>query len=225
MKLKNIFLFLIILLILSGCTKNKIPDEFIKVKMIIPEIEYDLRYYGNNNFLGCQVDGYEKDRLILTERAAKALKNVQNELLEFGLAVKVFDGYRPQKAVDHFVLWAEDINDTLMKSEFYPDVKKSELFEKDYIAAKSSHSRGSTVDLTIISLPDKKELDMGSNFDFFGKQSAGKYLNITANQRANRLLLQSIMMKYGFRPYSEEWWHYTLIDEPFPETYFDFDIK
>lgn len=203
------------------------PDGFVDVADIVPEIQLDLRYVGANNFLGTPVDGYQSNRLILTETAALALREVQAELKRFGFGLRVFDGYRPQRAVDHFVRWSSDLSDITWKQEYYPDVEKSELFKQGYIASHSSHSRGSTVDLTIVDLRyglPGTALDMGSRFDYFGPESSPQYRHLSASQRANRMLLQTVMIKYGFSPYPQEWWHFTFKDEPYPEQYFDFPI-
>ncbi|WP_248723547.1 M15 family metallopeptidase [Seonamhaeicola sp. ML3] len=204
---------------------SQLQQGFVYVKEVIPNIEVELRYYSNENFLGRRVDGYEANKLLLTKETAEALKLVQEELNKKGLSLKVFDGYRPQTAVNHFIRWAKDLNDTLNKSIYYPDVKKRNLFKEEYIAARSGHSKGSTVDLTIIDTITCEPLDMGSVFDFFGMQSWVKYDKITQEQRSNRKFLQAIMLKYGFKNYPKEWWHFTLKDEPYPKTYFDFPVK
>jgi D-alanyl-D-alanine dipeptidase len=208
--------------------KDTLPQGFVYVKELIPTIEVELRYITNNNFIGRPIDGYMKPALILSREAAFALKKVQEDLAPFGLGLKVFDAYRPQSAVDHFVRWAKDLNDKSMKSKYYPNVRKSELFSKGYIASRSGHSRGSAVDLTIISLtPGHKgrELDMGTPFDFFGTGSWPHNLSMTPEQRAHRLLLRNAMIRRGFKPYNKEWWHFSLEKEPFPERYFDFPVK
>lgn len=199
-----------------------LPDGFVYIEDQIPGIVIDLRYAGHDNFMGVPVDGYVSSRAVLSEPAALALSKVQQDLIPFGLGLKVFDAYRPQTAVDHFVRWAQDASDTRNKSQYYPQVDKKDLFKLDYIAERSGHSRASTVDLTLISLDDGKELDMGSGFDFFGVESWPDHRGIAAQQRANRLLLQQVMVKNGFLPYPKEWWHFTLAHEPFPETYFNF---
>lgn len=207
---------------------GKLPKGFVYLDESIPDVRLDVRYSGSHNFVGKPVDGYRKQRCILTREAAEALRKVQEELRPFGLGLKVFDGYRPQMAVDHFVRWARDLDDARMKREFYPEVKKEDLFRDGYVAAKSGHSRGSSVDLTIVSLgreiPDR-ELDMGSSFDFFGLRSWPDSPQIAAPSRAHRLLLRSVMEKHGFRPYAREWWHFTLKNEPWPETYFNFPVQ
>jgi D-alanyl-D-alanine dipeptidase len=219
-------LFFVTIVIFSVLLGGELPEGFVYLDEIVPNMVLDLRYLGNHNFLGVPVDGYEAEKCIISKPAAQALKNLSVELGKYGFGIKVFDTYRPQRAVDHFVRWAKVLDDTLTKSEFYPTVDKKDLFKKGYIAEKSSHSRGSTVDLTLIYLKTGKELDMGSNFDYFGRLS---WIltpdNITAEQRAHRTLLQTLMDKHGFNNYSEEWWHFTLRNEPFPDTYFDFLVK
>ncbi|WNH09576.1 M15 family metallopeptidase [Thalassobellus suaedae] len=203
----------------------QLPKGFVYVEDIIPEINVELRYYTSNNFVGKVIDGYHSNKLILTKQTAIALKHVQEELQNNNLCLKIYDGYRPQQAVNHFIRWANDLNDTINKPIFYPDVAKENLFKADYIASRSGHSRGSTVDLTIINGNTGKPIDMGSTYDFFGEVSWVNYDNISDIQKANRKILQKVMLKYGFRNYPKEWWHFTLKGEPFPNTYFDFPIK
>lgn len=188
-------------------------------------IQKELRYIGNHNFIGKPIDGYKNNIVIVSKPTAKALHKIQQELLKKDLSLKIFDAYRPQQAVNHFVRWARVLNDTLMKQEFYPNVPKRELFKRGYIASKSGHTRGSTVDLTIVNTKTGKELDMGSPYDFFGEQSHPFYKNITLTQKKNRLLLRKIMLANGFKPYDNEWWHFTLRNEPFPKTYFNFPVE
>ena len=205
-----------------------LPEGFVYADETIPALRLDLRYAGAHNFVGERIDGYRKPRCILTREAAEALKKVQEELRPCGLGLKVFDAYRPQMAVDHFVRWTRTVEDTRMKAEFYPDVDKKDLFQDGYIAAKSSHSRGSTVDLTIVSLRGEdadRELDMGSGFDYFGLRSWPDSSLVQSPPRAHRVLLRMVMEKYGFRPYPQEWWHFTLKREPWPETYFNFPVQ
>ncbi len=202
-----------------------VPNSFDEVINVIPTVKFEVRYYGSHNFIGRRIDGYQKPKVFLTKKALVQLKKVQEELRDFGLGIKIFDAYRPQQAVNHFVRWAKNEKDTLMKTEFYPNVKKKDLFRLDYIASKSGHSRGSTIDLTLISLETGEELDMGSAYDFFGKISWPFYKNISKEQKAHRMLLQTLMLSNGFKPYVCEWWHFTLKNEPFPDTYFDFEIK
>lgn len=221
--------FLLFSTMLSGKpTDSSLPAGFVDLEIRLPGIQKDLRYLSNRNFLGTRVDGYIVSRLILSFPAAVALEKVSADLAPYGFRLKVFDAYRPQRAVDHFVDWAEDLADTLMKAQYYPNVAKTDLFEKGYIAWHSSHSRGSTIDLTLVSLNaagEWQELDMGTGFDWFGVESWPDNPHMTATQRANRLLLHELMLKHGFKSYSREWWHFTLRDEPFPETYFDFLVQ
>ncbi len=205
-----------------------LPDGFVYIDAQIPDILLDLKYCTAHNFVGERVDGYLQPRGILVREAAVALGQVQAELGTHSLALKIFDAYRPQQAVDHFQRWATDLSDTRMKAEFYPQVDKQMLFQEGYLARQSSHSRGSTADLTIIPLPspsDAAELDMGSRFDFFGPQSWPGYAGLTPQQRANRMLLHGLMKRHGFTPHPLEWWHFTLRDEPFPDTWFNFSVQ
>lgn len=220
-KFLPIFLFLLIAEVVS---QHK-PEDFVYLLDLEPSIKIELRYFSNNNFIGQPIDGYHRSTIIVSKPTAIALQKVQNDLEKKGLGLKIFDAYRPQQAVNHFVRWAKVLNDTLMKQSYYPDVPKSELFKRGYIASKSGHSRGSTVDLTLIDLDTGNELDMGSPYDFFGVQSHPFYKKITDEQRKNRMLLRRVMLKNGFKPYENEWWHFTLRDEPFPNQYFDFPVK
>lgn len=206
-------------------SQAKLAKEFCYVDSVVKNIVLEIKYFSEDNFLGEVVDGYLAPKAILTKKATYALLKVQKELNGFGLGLKIFDAYRPQKAVDHFVRWGRDLSDTKMKSIYYPTVEKRYLFRDGYIAKKSGHSRGSTVDLTIIDLETKEVLDMGSSFDFFGEASWVKYQAITGQQRANRMLLNSIMLKHGFKAYAEEWWHFTLKNEPYKNRYFDFNVE
>ncbi|MCB4809556.1 M15 family metallopeptidase [Tamlana sp. 62-3] len=221
--MKNLLFALMCLL--GFLSFGQLPKGFVYVKDVIPDLDVELRYNTTNNFLGKHVEGYFANRLILTKQAAEALKLVQEELQQQNLCLKVYDGYRPQEAVNHFVKWARVLDDTINKSTFYPKEKKKNLFKNGYIASKSGHSRGSTVDLTIIDANTGTPIDMGSPFDFFGEQSWVTYGKITKKQHDNRILLQRVMQKHGFRSYSKEWWHFTLRGEPFPKTYFNFPIK
>ena len=204
---------------------QQLPEGFVYVEKEIPGIQSAIRYAGKNNFIGRVIPGYEKPVPIISAPAASALKKVQNELTKKGYSLKIFDTYRPQIAVDYFVKWSGLAGDTLMKNSYYPNVQKENLFRFGYIATQSGHSRGSTVDLTIVAADTGEELDMGSPYDFFGDISRHNATEITSAQAKNRKLLRDIMIKYGFRPYAEEWWHYTLRNEPFPNTYFDFPVK
>ncbi|WP_179315729.1 M15 family metallopeptidase [Winogradskyella undariae] len=205
--------------------QQTLPEGFVYVKSIIPDLDVELRYFTTNNFVGDTIDGYEANRLILTKATAEKLKLVQDELQEQNLCLKVYDGYRPQRAVNNFITWARDLNDTIKKSQFYPEAEKRNLFEAGYIASRSGHSRGSTIDLTIIDGQTGVPLDMGSPFDYFGKESWIAHEPLTDLQKQNRQLLQTVMLKHNFRNYSKEWWHFTLRWEPFPKTYFDFEIE
>ena len=198
---------------------------FVPVSKYIPDALLDVRYYSTYNFVGARVDGYEQPIVLLTKEAAAALRHVSDDLREKGLRLVIYDGYRPQQAVDHFVRWAENIADTRMKPIFYPDVDKADLFDKGFIAKRSGHSRGSTVDLTLLDEKTGMLLDMGGPFDFFGELSHPSYTGVSQAQYANRMLLQSAMVKHGFKPLSTEWWHFTLVDEPYPQTFFDFPVR
>lgn len=204
---------------------DQLPKEFTYVESVIPSIKVELRYLSNDNFVGSPIDGYQADKAILTKQATAALKNVQEELKHYNLSIKIFDSYRPQRAVNHFIRWARDLNDTINKQRYYPDVEKRFLFKEEYIATRSGHSRGSTLDITLVDITTCEELDMGSPYDFFGKESWVDNKDLTVQQRANRMLLQTVMRNHGFRHYPKEWWHFTLRGEPFPETYFDFLVK
>jgi D-alanyl-D-alanine dipeptidase len=205
--------------------KKSLPEGFVYVKDIIPDLNVQLRYFSTNNFVGDTVTGYKSNRLILTKPWAEALKQVQEELQEQNLCLLVYDGYRPQRAVNHFLRWAKNLNDTLKKQAFYPKVNKRHLFRDGYIASRSGHSRGSTLDLTIIDGNTNEPLDMGSPYDFFGKESWVDHPILTKTQLANRQLLQKVMLKHNFRNYPKEWWHFTLRWEPFPKTFFDFEVE
>jgi D-alanyl-D-alanine dipeptidase len=221
MKFKFSFLFVVICTIAFA----QLPKGFVYVDEIIPSIKVELRYITTNNFVGKPIKGYLANKLILTKEAAIALKKVQDELETYGFSLKAYDAYRPQRAVNHFMRWAKDLNDTINKQEFYPNVKKENLFKEGFIASRSGHSRGSTLDITIIENITNEELDMGSSYDFFGVESWVNYEGISEVQKANRLLLQTVMKKHGFTNYPKEWWHFTLQNEPFPETYFDFEVE
>ena len=198
---------------------------FVSVGEMIPDILLDIRYYSSFNFSGERIDGYEEPAALLTREAALALKAVSNEALQLGLRLKVFDAYRPQKAVDHFMRWAEDPADDRMKAYFYPDLEKKEIIPQGYIAEHSGHSRGSTVDLTLFDMASQRDLDTGGTFDFFGERSHPDWTGASEVQRANRMLLQGMMVRHGFRPLAEEWWHFTLENEPWPDTYFTFPVR
>ena len=205
------------------------PDEggrehFVKISDVIPDVILEIRYYSTHNFVGERIDGYLAPTALLTRQAADSLKVVSDALKSRGYRLKIYDAYRPQCAVDHFVRWAADVPDTLMKRYFYPDVDKSRLFELEFIMEKSGHTRGSTVDLTLFDMATEKDVDMGGPFDWFGNESHPDYTGITPEQYANRMLLRDVMLRHGFKPLESEWWHFTLKNEPFPDTYFTFPV-
>ena len=208
--------------------KEKVTKDasgFVLLADFVPGIIQEIRYYSTYNFVGERVDGYEEPCALLTVEAARALKGVSNALNAQGYRLKVFDAYRPAAAVRHFVLWGIDDLDLRMKPFFYPDLEKQELFQKGYIASQSSHSRGSTVDLTLLDMQTGKEVDMGSPFDWFGVESHPDWRGVTAEQYANRMFLRAAMERGGFAPIDCEWWHFTLEGEPYPEIYFDFPVS
>ncbi len=198
---------------------------FVLLADYVPAVVQEIRYYSTYNFIGDRVDGYEEPCAILTRQAARALKGVSNEMNAQGYRLKVFDAYRPAAAVRHFILWGIEDLDMRMKPFFYPDLEKQELFARGYIAKRSSHSRGSTVDLTLLDMRTGKEVDMGSPFDLFSEISHPDNRNVTEEQYRNRMLLQGAMVRNGFVPLDCEWWHFTLEREPYPDTYFDFPVS
>ena len=218
-------------------------SQFVTLTDAVPDAILEIRYYGTYNFVGTRIDGYEEPTALLTKQAADSLRAVSDDVIKQGYRLKIYDAYRPQKGVDHFVRWAANIPDTLMKQYFYPDLDKSVLFEQEYIYEKSGHTRGSTVDLTLFDMQTEKELDMGGTFDWFGPEShpdfcgnpeTGEYTgdnskssanrSITAEQFAHRMILRQAMLRHGFKALDSEWWHFTLKDEPFPDTYFTFPV-
>ncbi|MHB8108946.1 MAG: M15 family metallopeptidase [Syntrophorhabdaceae bacterium] len=225
------------------------PEKFVDIQKFIPGVVADIRYFTPHNFVGEPIDGYKSPKCLITVQAARALRKVQDDLEPFSLSLKIYDCYRPQRAVNHFVRWAGDIRDTRTKTEFYPTIDKTRLFADGYIAERSGHSRGSTVDLTIVPLPVPAQeafrpgqelfpcflpaaqrfrdnsIDMGTGFDCFHTLSHTASPDIDAKQRANRAMLKKLMEKHGFVSYDKEWWHFTLKNEPFPDTYFDFVIE
>jgi len=215
--MKQLLPLLLILTLQADDTATK--KEFVILNTLTQQTHYEMRYASENNFIGTVITGYEAPLCYLSKEAANALLEVEKELQREGLRLKVYDCYRPQRAVDHFVRWAKALDDTKMKAQYYPKVDKKVLFRDGYIAAKSGHSRGSTLDLTI------EGLDMGTPFDFFDPRSHTLSSAVTKKQHSNRLLLKKVMEKYGFKNYAEEWWHYTLRDEPFKNTYFDFIVR
>ena len=199
-------------------------SQFVTITDVVPDVILEIRYFGTYNFVGTRIDGYEEPTALLTKKAADSLKAVSDDVKAQGYRLKIYDAYRPQKGVDHFVRWAEDINDTLMKPYFYPDLDKSVLFPQDYICLKSGHTRGSTLDLTLFDMATEKEVDMGGTFDWFGEESHPDYTGITPEQFANRMILRDAMLRHGFKPLDSEWWHFTLRKEPYPDTYFTFPV-
>ena len=259
MKPTRLWMLAAILTILSGtcvisCSDDKkeapavSPTEdtsqFVTLTDAVPDAILEIRYYGTYNFVGQRIDGYEQPTALLTRQAAKALKTVSDNVMAQGYRLKIYDAYRPQRGVDHFVRWAANVEDTLMKPYFYPDLDKSVLFEQEYIMEKSGHTRGSTVDLTLFDMQTEKELDMGGTFDWFGPEShpdfcgnpeTGEYTgdnsksptgrSITEEQFRHRMILRKAMLEGGFKALDSEWWHFTLRDEPFPDTYFTFPVR
>jgi len=223
-------------------TANLSEDSsgFVVLTDVVPDAILEVRYYGSYNFVGQRIDGYLEPIALLTHEAADSLRAVSDEVKTMGYRLKIYDAYRPQSAVDHFVKWASNVNDTLMRSYFYPNVDKSLLFDQGYIAEKSGHTRGSTVDLTLFDMVTGKELDMGGTFDWFGLESHPDFCGnpdleeyhasasekgITQEQFCNRMILRWAMLRHGFKPVETEWWHFTLLDEPYPDTFFTFPVK
>ena len=200
-------------------------SDFVCLNDRMPDALYEIRYHSSYNFIGEPIDGYHEPLALLTREAFSALQKVNEDLRQKGYGLRIYDAYRPQKAVDHFVRWAKDLSDTRMKNIFYPEVDKAMLFENGYIAKHSSHTRGSTVDLTLFDRLSGKDLDMGGDFDDFSERSHPDYQDITEEQYANRLLLSKTMKAHGFMPIETEWWHFTLANEPYPDTYFTFEIS
>ena len=202
---------------------------FVYLRSLIPDLIEELRYFTTNNFMGVKVDGYEANLAILSKEAATALASAADELREKGYVIKIFDAYRPQKAVDHFVRWSKT-DDQRNKADYYPSLSKKSLFPT-YVARRSGHSRGSTIDMTICYKDTKKEVDMGGHFDYFGPPShptfTGKYPGgeVTEEHKQRRMMLREVMVRHGFNPYDSEWWHFTLKNEPYPKTYFEFVVK
>ena len=253
MKRIKIWLFTVIFLLICGlCVmtfhrSEKPNDEtvqFVTITDVVPDAILEIRYYGTYNFMGTRIDGYQQPTALLTREAADSLRAVSDDVKALGYRLKIYDAYRPQSGVDHFMSWAANVSDTLMKTYFYPDLDKSVLFDQEYIMSKSGHTRGSTVDLTLFDMTTEKELDMGGTFDWFGPEShpdfcgnpeTGEYTGnnskspkkrkITAKQFNNRMILRQAMLRHGFKPLATEWWHFTLENEPFPETYFTFPVK
>lgn len=201
-------------------------NKFVVVSEYIPDVILDIRYYSSFNFVGTRIDGYQEPVAILTTQAAKALKKVNAQAKKLGYRLKIFDCYRPVSAVEHFLRWSKDKDDIAMKEYFYPELNKEDLFSQGFVASKSSHSRGSTIDLTLFDMSSQQDLDMGGTFDYFGKKSWAENIeDITSKQAQNRKLLRKLMLDNGFIPLKEEWWHFTLDNEPYPDTYFSFPVN
>ena len=201
------------------------PSGFLVLGEYIPQIVQEIRYYTTYNFVGDRIDGYEEPVALLTKEAARALKNVCNELLVQGYRIKVYDAYRPVCAVKHFMLWGIEDQDIRMKPYFYPELEKQELYAKGYIDKRSSHSRGSAIDVTLFDMQTGGEVDMGGPFDFFSELSHPGFKGITDKQYENRMILQRAMVRGGFTISECEWWHFRLENEPYPDTYFEFPVS
>ena len=220
----------------SALSPTEDTSQFVTLTDVVPDAILEIRYFGTYNFVGERIDGYLEPTALMTRRAADSLRAVSDDVMKKGYRLKIYDAYRPQMAVDHFVRWAADTTDTRMKPYFYPNLPKSVLFDQGYIAKRSGHTRGSTVDLTLFDMTTEKELDMGGTFDWFGPEShpdycgqpeTGQYIGggITAEQFAHRMILREAMLRHGFKALDSEWWHFTLKDEPFPDTYFTFPVR
>ncbi len=220
---KYLLLFLISWVVIA-CNPSELPQGFVYLHDYSSTIQEEVRYHGSDNFVGRPVNGYENPVVICTNEAAMALVKVESDLANRGFGLLVYDGYRPQRAVNHFIDWAKDLADTVTKQKYYPEIDKNQLFELNYIAAKSSHSRGSTFDLTLVD-NNGMAVEMGSGWDYFGKKSWPNDTTISKEGQQNRKILREVMIQNGFTPYREEWWHFTLAKEPFPDTYFDFLVK
>jgi D-alanyl-D-alanine dipeptidase len=223
--MRRLTVLTLLLLALPAMAQER-PAGFVDAAKVVPGLVVEMRYVTANNFVGRPIDGYDKPLCLLTREAAAALAEVARDLGAQGLKLKVFDCYRPKRAVAHFLRWAQALNDVKTKSLYYPDMDKSRLFSDGYIAVHSGHSRGSTVDLTIVNdSGESGELDMGTPFDFLGPRSNTNNPQVSAEARRNRALLAAAMSRRGFRPYGKEWWHFTLRGEPYPQTYFDFPVR
>ena len=225
--MKKIFLMIIILFsfvpvtVASEISYDK--SGFAPVFSVIDDAVYDIRYYSSNNFTGNRINGYNAPVAYMTKEGLAALELAANDLRKQGYRLLIWDTYRPQKAVDNFVEWINNPNDEGDKS-FYPELKKSDLLKGQYIMEKSGHTRGSTVDLTLIKT-DGSFVDMGGTFDLFSEISHPDYKKLTRQQKKNRKILHDAMIKAGFKGIDSEWWHFTLENEPYPDTYFNFDIE
>jgi len=222
-KIFLIMLFLIVSPFVFADTISTDKSDFQKVSDVIYDVAYDIRYYSDNNFTGHRINGYKAPVAYMTKDSLKALSVAADDLRKQGYRLLIWDTYRPQKAVDDFVEWINNPNNPGDKT-FYPKLKKSQLLEGQYIMAKSGHSRGSTVDLTIIK-KDGSFVDMGGTFDLFSEISHPDYKKLTKEQKKNRKILHDAMIKAGFKGIDSEWWHFTLKNEPYKDTYFNFDVE
>jgi D-alanyl-D-alanine dipeptidase len=222
---KTLVAFLLLWMTQDAGAQAPVPAGFVDAAAVVEGLVVDMRYFGDNNFVGERIDGYERPRCLLTVQAANALAAVQRSLAPRGLGLKVFDCYRPVRAVAHFLRWARRIDDVKRKADFYPDLDKRDLFRLGYLASRSGHSRGSTVDLTLVRRADNVELDMGTPYDFSDPRSWTADKRVSVEAQKNRALFAGAMMRGGFRPYHKEWWHFTLNNEPFPDRYFDFPVR
>lgn len=244
MKTRTSMMWMLAALLMTACSKKTAKtattddtSQFVNLTDVVPDAILEIRYYSTYNFVGQRIDGYEAPTALLTRQAADSLKAVSDDVKRMGYRLKIYDAYRPQKAVDHFVRWAKDVNDTLMKRYFYANLDKSVLFPQEYIMERSGHTRGSTLDLTLFDMGTEKELDMGGTFDWFGHESHPDFCgnaetfeyapsdSLTAEQFNNRMTLRKAMMRHGFKPFFTEWWHFTLANEPFTDTYFTFPVQ
>ncbi len=233
MKKSDLILFIVLVILFGGLTLyrhyQQRPEgakyDFVSISEEIPDVLLDIRYHGTYNFVGARVVGYDEPIALMTRQAVDSLKRVSEDLQQQGYRLKIFDAYRPQRAVDHFVRWSKDVADTINKPYFYPDLAKDRLFSEGFICERSSHTHGSTVDLTLFDMSTEREVDMGGTFDWFGFSSYPTYTDLTPDQRAMRQLLRDAMMRHGFKPFDTEWWHFTLANEPYPDTFFDFPVS
>ena len=200
--------------------------DFVVLAEVVPDIIQEIRYYSTYNFVGRRVPGYEAPVALLTRRAADSLAEVSKDVVAQGYRLKVFDAYRPQRAVLYFIGWARQLEDTVMKPYFYPEIDKANCFKLGYVAHRSGHTRGSTIDLTLFDMKTEREVDMGGTYDYFGTISHyNRREGLTAEQIRLRRLLGDAMKRHGFVSISTEWWHFTLANEPYPDTYFDFPVN